>query len=446
MTTAFFSRPIPYFLCGIFLFFSVTSTNAATESKHNPSNQEVSYKNSWINIRISYKDKIEMTKFDLGPHSFLWPTSADRGYSEPFHGATTALFETHPMKSSQLINPGTAFEATALPVADASDAAWEIHSVSSTNLSIKKEFHASSLNSILSVTTTITNVTESEISFFPTEVICEDAKTLQGQKPFFFCPSDQKFSVITGEKDRKNLEILPINSIFSAQYENKIGEVALHSPKNWFVLYEGKKGWGCDIDVEYISENIEPIDDNRILYINGQGQIERDGTILFKTKQAEPYMRIMAILGKVTLKPGQSFSYQTRWSGSTSFGPIYDYRNGIQINTPLKAYTVKNSFLLIGAMGIARYGGIGFEFWDKDNKLIAKNLNMSLNMSLSRPAPRLNNPLFPCVLSHQITFTSKEILDKIHRITMVLTDGTEKIIQQIDEVTGPFTEYKGKIE
>ncbi|MDX9752733.1 MAG: hypothetical protein RBU29_02150 [bacterium] len=442
---AFLTRSIRYGLWGLILISPCLSL-AFIQCTHDEAKQEVFFKNAWISARVSYKTHIELSQFDLGSHPFLWPKDSSRSYGEPFHGASTVLFADHPMTAEDRIDLGTGFAAIALPVASATEAAWQVHSVSATVLAVTKTFHASNTAAILAITTTITNATDTEVTFYPTEVICGDAAALQGQKPFFFSPSSSAFRVLAGPEERQNVEILQVNSILSAQYEHKLGEIAWHSPLDWLVLYEGAKGWGCDVEMVYNPETIEPVKLNRMLFLNGEGQMERQGRIIVKTKQADPFMRSMAVLGKVTLKPGESFTFQTRCCASTSYGPIYAYEDGIQINTPLRAHTVQNSILLIGAYGIAHHGGIGFEFWDKEGKLLAKNLNMALQMSPFGGSGPLNNPLRPCVLSHQITFSSKEILDQVYRITMVLTDGTERIVRQIAEITGPFSEYEGKVE
>ena len=437
-----------FFLLGIFCLpvFSKEIFQTGINAKI----QEVTFQNKWIDTKVSYNQEIVIKTMNLGGMAFLWPESnRSLDLSEKFNGSSTVLFDDHPLTGGVRIDTATGYTANELPVKNASETIIEIHPVNPEKLSVKKEFTFSALTSVIGVSTEILNSGTETIRFFPTEVFCQNTSQPYEHVSYLFVPIENNFHFIYGNNDLKNFEIIKNSAIFSAKYEKKLSEIALTSPEKWVVFYEGKNGAACSIEFDYHSEKIELVKDNRILFINGAGQMELDGKMIIRNENASPFMRTMIVLGKVTLKPGESFQYTEKRACSAAYGPIFQVKDGFLTNSSLKVFTKDKSFLLLGTYGIPMSAGIGFEFYDKQNRLIEKNYNVSMNLDRSTNPGHPSNavPNFPSLLSHQIVFTTdlKNSIGEVTKVRVVLLDDKKKVIRVLDEADGPFKEYTGEI-
>lgn len=423
-------------------------------------------KNEWINVSVSPSEAGKIAQFNTISNHALWPQD---GYQVPagvMSGCNLILYASHPLESTQTIPLPQRFEAKTIE--DASRTQMTVQSIDNEQLSVKREFAITGIESTLSATTTITNTKDTPISFYPSEVIffnatIDKSRNLANSNCYFYSPyrpetGRRGYDVTLGLANNTQFFTLPDYQIFYAEYKSRIGEVVLTNTRNWIAVQnlisrnriDG--GTVCAIAYRFPTEKPKPVDNNVIVYTNGAGEYIHDGKLDRQGTEVDKYIRVTYILGQVVLGPGQSWSYSASWNASRCVGPIIEMRDGIVFNKRFEVYFTQNGDIENYVdLGVPQEGTVAVQHFDMEGKIF-NTLRHPLNNhpALQRIRPSNAAPYYPTMLFHSShilipddlrgpddTFI-KFLQDKISKIRLVLVDENKAVIRTLDEVEKPF--------
>ncbi|MFB3785530.1 MAG: hypothetical protein ACE15F_04085 [bacterium] len=432
-------------------------------------------RNDWIRAEIHPAGGGRVEQMYAHEDPLLWPLSGQEAHEESWLGASLVLYASHPLSSTATIGWVSQEEAVCQPGGRSA----VIRSVYERQLKINREFAVGNLESVLRVTTTITNPGGAPVVFFPSEAASINTEYARSGMPninlYFYSPystleGSKPFEITLGLVNNPQFAVMPEHSLFIARNAHRIGEIKLTSEKNWFAFQNLishaaiQGGTVCAAEFTFPGVKPEPVRDNLILHVNGAGEYIGDGKLRFNSPETAKYMRATRVLGRVELQPGASFTYVAAWSMTSCEGPIVDVRDGIVFNKHLVVYLPPNrpGFLNYANLGIPQEGNIGFQYLGANNEvfkiteqdgrqkehLLTIPLILEATKEKSRPSRVV--PFLPTPIHHfTLVFFSEEqlnagpgelqkIQDAIHSIRMMLVDSKQKPIRVLDEVSGPF--------
>ncbi len=443
-------------------------------------------RNNWIHAVIDPSKAGRIQQLYAQTEPLLWPTPEMEVPPDSWPGASLVLYASHPLSSTAAI-PCVSLETIASSAESDPNLQVTIHSTYEGQLSVIRKFAIGRLESILSVSTTITNAGGSPAGFYPAEVVSINTEFAQSGMPnmnlYFYSPytatgGAKPYEITLGLVDNPQFAVLPEHSLFLAKNAHRIGAVKLTNEKYWFAFQNLihhaaiQGGTVCAVEFSFPGRHPDPVSDNLLLHIQGAGEYIQNGKLRFNQTDVAKSMRATYTLGRVELPPGASFTYTACWSLTSCGGPVVDVRNGVVFNQHLEVFLPPNrpGFLNYANLGIPQEGGIGFQYFDADNEiykitrpdgqvvehLLAIPLIMELAQEKSRPSQVI--PFLPTPIHHfTLVFFSEEqmnagdealqqIQDSIRKIRMVLIDENQKPIRFLDEVNGPFPVHKEPLQ
>lgn len=447
------------------LFIAGISYSADGSAGVKPSSPSI-LSNQWIHADIDVLHGGGVYQLVAHQGALLHTRSKSDQFPSP--GASLILYEDHPLKSKEIIDLPTQYLSETIQ--EASRVLLRIKPENPSPISLEREYSMSSQASALCVTTTITNHDKELISFFPTEIIKFD--TMMGTQPipntltYFYSPmtADQNgkagFEIVSGSNDKVQYSQIPNESVFVARYMAKTGEVKLTNDKQWFafqnLLGQSKimGGTVCSLEYGFPKEKPEFTKDNLLVYVSGMENSKDNQTSL------DPYIRVSYVLGKVKLKPGESFIYTTWWSAACCEGPILDVRQGVVFSKRLEVLIKPEmgAFINFAKMGVPQEGYLAFLFYDKKGEMrtikldhgeeIPQMVQADLTRDRSIILPFLPTPvsamvmiLAPDDLRDEKDTYAKLIEDQVQSVRMVLIDKDRNVIRELDRFSAPFKVY-----
>ncbi len=421
--------------------------------------------NEWITATFDPEKSGRLEMFKSKKDFLLWPHKKIDLASDTFPGNSLLLYAEHPLSSSQMLPlPETLSIEKRIP----QNSTPSIIHMKGENesLAIAKEISLKGTEAILWITTTIQNKGKQIVTFFPTEITSINAEfgisNMANMNRLFYSPytpiseENDGIDVTLGLVNNPEFQPLSDKEIFFMKYLGRIGEVRLTNKKQWFAIQDEKSARVYGIEYDFYDIKPKPIANNVILFSNGAGEFFHEGQLHYNNTDVEKYIRLTYVMGQVDLNPGDSFSYEKKWSVTSNIAPIIDIENGISYSKHIDVLHDEVGFYIFGAVGIPQNGPVGFQFLDEHGEILRKNYSISLLLNpfhkIKRPANSVIE--YPTVVSHQIGFPvvdSGEIdktvfqvlMEKTQKIQMVLLDKkAEKPIRVIDEYTGAIPEYK----
>lgn len=435
----------------------------------------VTLRNEWIRAVIQPAGGGRIEQLYALEDPLLWPLPGQEAPRESWPGASLVLYASHPLSSTATID-WVSEDENASPTGERN---WGIRSVYEGQLRVRREFAIGKLESVLCVTTTITNAGGLPVVFYPSEVTSiNTAYALSGMPNinlYFYSPYSaaegfKPFETTLGLVNNTQFAAMPEHALFIARNAHRVGEIKLTSEKSWFAFQNLishaaiQGGTVCAAEFSFPGQKPEPVRDNMILYVNGAGEYIRDGKLRFNSPETAKYMRATRVLGRVELQPGASFTYAAAWSMTSCEGPIVDVRDGIVFNKHLVVYLPPNrpGFLNYANLGIPQEGNIGFQYLDANHEIhkmtdpdgrpVDHLLTIPLILEAAKVKSRPSRviPFLPTPIHHfTLVFFSEEqlnagpdelqkIQDTIRAIRMVLVDRDQKPLRVLDEVSSPF--------
>lgn len=432
--------------------------------------------NSWIHAEIDMAYGGGLNQFAAHQENFLHTQS--KGDQFPAPGAVLVLYQEHPLASTATIELPKQFIAETTK--GASDVLWRITPEKASPISVEREYFMSDQESAICVTTTITNKSESLMTFFPTERVKFNASFGSERLPntfaYFYSPFSQDqsgkggFDIIRGATDKGEFSRMPNVPIFITRYMMKTGEVKMTNEKGWFAFQnllgcsQITGGTVCAVEYGFPNGKPELVKDNLILFVSGASDPKENQISL------NPYLEVSYLLGKVALKPGGSFTYTARWTAVCCRGPIIDVRQGVVYNKHLETLVVpeQGAFVNFANYGIPQEGALGFRFYNKkgDVRMLVdsegkKTPHLLVGSIATKERPKEIDPLLPTDVSLLIgSFFSpddlrdendsydKLIEDQIQTVKIFLVDNAKNraILRELDEFSAPFKVYDKPID
>jgi len=394
---------------------------------------------------VEYDKEIKISEFSAGMDTFLYPDEKNSPA-----GGSLILYADDPHSSTKEIKLPHRYRAIRSATDEKSDAALRIESLDKGLVSLRKEFSIKDEISTLHIKTFIKNESDQNLTFYPTESIFFFVGTVKPNYSgrivsptdfYFYAPYDKKNAVTIAQGPKTNKEFIQVerDSLFIAHYEREFGEVKLTSSKGWVAVQNGQDYRVTAIEFSYKNQNIEPMEYN----LNVRMEAMEDNGSPIHTQY---------VLGKVTLKPGETFEYASDWSNSASGIPVIAVKNGVAYNKMLEANTTDVGFYIFGIMGIPQDGYLAIEFLDDKDQIVKRHDYLSLILDVTLPRPSNAVSKLPTILTHEIGFPFDdksfkngqyllELQNKIKKIRLIMTDEKKNIIRVIDEVEAPWKKF-----
>ncbi|MEW6238673.1 MAG: hypothetical protein AB1656_25085 [Candidatus Omnitrophota bacterium] len=395
-----------------------------------------------IAAEIDYDEAVKISEFSAGMDTFLYPDEKNSTA-----GCSLILFADNPHSSTQEIELPHRYRAIRSATDEKSDAAVGIESLDAGQVSLRKVFSIKDEISTLHIDTCIKNESERILTFYPAEAISFFVGTVKPNYSgrivsptdlYFYAPYDKMNAVTITQGPKTNKEFIQVekDSLFIAHYERENGAVKLTSSKGWIAAQNGQNYRVTAIEFSYKNQNIEPIEYN--LQVRTES-LEDNGSPV----QAQ------VVLGKVTLKPGETFEYASDWSNSASGIPIIEVKDGAAYNKTLEALTTDAGFYIFAIMGIPQDGYLGVEFLDEKDQIVKRHDYLSLILDVTLPRPSSAVSKIPTILTHEIGFPFDEksfkngqylieLQNQIKKIRLIMMDDKKNILRVIDEVKAPW--------
>jgi hypothetical protein len=451
-------------ICCIFLHISQFSAwSQDPQSMDSPSS--ISLSNDWIHAAFNVSSEARLETFAAGNHHVLWPHKKLDHPLDRIPGISLILYADHPRSGSRTFSLPTSFAVETIRPNSATPSFVAVNSTSSASFAISRQISLLSDEAVLWVTTTVTNTSDAEQTFYPTEITMYNTEFGVSNMPnlqlLFYSPiasvseDDKGFDVTLGLVNNLQFQSLTDRRLMVCKYLNRVGEIVFTNHERWIALQDEKNGrvWGREYD--FLDKQPEPVKNNVILYTNGAGEFIRDGQLHYQNTDVDKYMRLTHVLGRVTLQPGESFTYRAGMTTSVSLGPILDIRDGIVFGKHLEMLYDSISFYVFGAMGIPQEGPVGFQFLNEQDELLRTNYNVTLVLdTFARPRrPSGAVTTHPTVIAHQLGFpvvdeadsdtpVFPDLLERCKKVRLVLLDKQSKQpVRIIDEAVGPWRQY-----
>jgi hypothetical protein len=422
--------------------------------------------NQWIHAEIDAAHGGGLIQLVVHKAAFLHTRSKSDQFPAP--GSSVVLYEDHPLKSKKSLELPA--QSSSECIKGASDVQWRIKPEKSSPISMEREYSMSSQESAFCVTTTITNNDKSPISFFPTEVVKFDtmmeSQPIPNTMTYFYSPmvidknGKSGFEIVSGTNDKNQFSQMPNEPIFITRYMAKSCEVKLTNDKQWFAFQnllgraQVKGGTVCSLEYGFPKGKPEFVRDNLILYVSGMESSKENQTSL------DPYIRVSYVLGKVKLKPGESFVYTTRWTAVCCEGPIINVRQGVVFNKQLEVLIKPDmgAFINFANLGVPQEGNLAFLFFNKNGEMrkikmdngeeIPQMVKADITQKRSMILPFLPTPVSAMVsiftaddLRDDKDTFAKLIEDQVQTVRMVLIDKDRNVIRELDRFSAPFKVY-----
>ncbi len=451
-------------ICTIILFVLCLP---AAPAESVPLDGPVVLENKWIHVSVSPSDAGRISQFKTVANNVLWPQDGQSASKDGLPGCNLILYAGHPLSTTSTIPLPQKFDAKT--VTNDFRTQLFVQSTDQTAISIKKEFLVSNIESTLSATTTITNTQETPLTFYPTELIhfnsgIDRGKNMANMNCYFYSPcrlepGERGYEVSLGLAKNAQFFVLPKYEVFYLQYKNRIGEVRLTNPKNWIAVQnlisrnriDG--GTVCAIEYRYPGKKPQPVEKNLTLYTNGAGEFIQNGRLARHGTHSEQFVRVTYVLGRVQLKPGESWTYSACWNASRCIGPIIDVQNGVVFNKRYDVYFHPNGHIENYVdMGIPQEGTVAVQHIDETGKVFN---TLRHPLSLYNPLTKIKRPpnavpYWPTILFNSSNIMTPEDLrgpddtklkllqDKVKKIRLILVDPKKRPIRFLDEAEAPF--------
>jgi len=424
--------------------------------------KSIQVSNRYYNLVVD-PQTLHLLQFNSQEKSFLKTHIDENGIGS--RGLGLVLYKKHPKQSSDFYQLPSRYSVNEI-VQNASSTSLIFSSTGDTDLSVKQSYGFYEHKSLFNVTTVISNQTDSTIDFFPTEIATWDAEVGDSDLPnmnvYFNLPLQNvnpwSFEVLQGSKDANDIKLNEHHKLMYVKNKFMLNEFEIDIAQHWYAvvngIYTNPKVWAFS----YQYPDIQPkqVEDNFYLFINGAGKQEIDGETVNKDFSTDKFIFSRHVLGKVTLKPGETFSFTKIYSLTTTPGPIIKFEGGVAINQDFKVYRWEQGYVVTGIMGIPQEGLLTVEFYDDDGKRLERNapsLNLDpLNQSYDRPGYVAIN--YPTVLMTEIWFGmdaeqegqgivdyGEIVRENTSEIRLYLTDFKRNHIQMLAKQSAPFEYY-----
>ncbi len=432
--------------------------------------------NRWIQAELNLDRGGELEQFDVGGTQFLLNSEEHKikSLTSQSTGLKSLLLFPDDPTSSRIVSLPNHWTHSILVSEIGSATSVLIRSVTSPPFSMEKTVTIRADESILFVTTAITNKSGESQTFLPAEIPVFNAEYGVSGFPntnfFFYSPyspaSDEDKGIRVLQEPNPQISQFKIPKdypIFLTQYKDQNAHAKLSNNKNWIAVHDGNTGQVCAIEYRFLSKNIKPVRDNLEVITRG-AVVSKKGE---KNSSNDKYIKLIYILGHVTLKPGETFTYSAAWSSSKCAGPIAHTANGVVFHKPLEVKKHEFGFCLFGTMGVPQDGPAGVQFLDEkgdviyftvDNKKIdSTNYSVSLGLKPGDKRPAHIVADLPTVMTHIFQFplaedqtTGQPLLDymieRTKTIRLIEFDRTtRKITRIVAEDHAPWEEYDGDV-
>ncbi|MGI6454108.1 MAG: hypothetical protein ACOX5R_00610 [bacterium] len=428
-------------------------------------------KNQYLQATVSWKSEVSLTSFVIpgNVQDYLWNPGSS--VDEVIPGTSLILFRDHPEDSTAALTLPSHWTA-GKEILDASNAEVTF-TARNDQLSLRKTLLFSIDESVIRLSTEIINNSTAELVFYPAEYTVFNSEMAQTGFPnlnlHLYAPLrdttdlETAFRYVTQNNQKQQFEVISqqnlianetdfiLSLINKGHYEQVITD---SDQEAWVVLQDKNPGRMITVDYQYASEKIQDVSDDLAILVGGAGKRFVNGEEKFFGFEADKYLKVRKILGKVSLKPGETFSYRTTFSTMIMVGPVAKVMDGIVYHNPLDVVTRENGFIVFGVFGIPRTGLIAIEFYDQEDRLLERAFpSLSMNIpGMSGRSPGYVVPHYPAILQHEIWFSLTDgsdpdkdrpgyILSETRRVDAWLTDMKKHNIIKLDQYNAPFRKY-----
>lgn len=449
----------------LILFLPLNQSVAEITVDIQQNEKQISIRNEYFATLIDYSSDIRIRQFSNPKQIFLWPRvqTGDTLPVEP--GISLVLFKDLSLSPKNIIEMPNEYTASQ-EVIDATRTVVTIESTKPAQVSVQSRIELLANRSDLRMQISIQNESDKEITFYPTERSTLNTEfgesNMSDLNFYFYTPLSggiNGLKILQKDPNNNPFKVDEEKNILIAQNKSVIAEAQLTSAStntstsvgNWFALHNGHTGRICTFEYQYPDKKPEPVQDNLLIYFNGAGEVEVNGEKIRKGFEAEKYMQAAFTFGKITLAPGETFTYEKIICTTTTRGPIYQVQDGIPYHVPLDVMYSELGFIVIASFGVPQEGLIGVEFYDEQGKKLKANFpSLTMNFQAENKRPGYALTEFPTLLQHEIWFNTdeedfmhgdQEVVSKIKTVRLYLTDFSRNQIQMIDESHAPWRTY-----
>lgn len=404
--------------------------------------------NSLLHVEFCYRDEIRLETFDFWDRRFAAPASAAKSTDAFEYGGRPLLYSQHPFEANEPEPLRTPIEASVVDIGDPSIGVLRFEAMNSDSVSLSVEASLRWNESILDVTTTLSNRSDRNVIAYPVEEIRFNAAFGATGAPntnfHLFTPIDKTITDIdavsfpVGSSEPQYQLLDEINTLQTI-YRNRASQAAFNRGGDWIAAQIGPSAACCAIDFRY-PQSLQQVENNLIVFT--------DHYPIHGDDPHKPYaLGAQFVHGRVDIPSGESFTYNQTWSGSVAPSPVSDVENGVPFFQRMKAMAHFNNFYFIGAMGAPLEGRAAIQLVAPDGEIICTEPLYVINPSLQSGTYQVSAK-HPLLVSSQLSFGVPDDYDpqniepwmweRTRWARLVVTDEQRRVLRVLDETQEPW--------